>query len=93
MFKLGHPTGGASSSSGMATNTMGGHRGHGFALGHVNFQLPSRTAPVRRGRTGARTLTPERFLGRGNQHGNAERVDATASEIATSVQDPRLGMR
>ena len=60
-------------SSASTTNAMGGHRGHGFAFGHVNFQLPSRTAPVRRGRIGARTLTPERFLAVGNQHGNAER--------------------
>ena len=74
MFRLGHPVGGATSSGngGITTNTMGGHRGHGFASGHVNFELPSRNLPVQRGRTGARTLTPDRFLGRENRHGNAE---------------------
>ena len=72
----------------MATNTMGGHRGHGFALGHLNFQSPSHNAPVRRGRTGARTLTPDRFLGRGNQHGNAEQGGRDRERDRDSGQGP-----
>lgn len=54
------------------SNAMGGHRGHGFALGQVHFQLPSQNVPVMPLRTGARTLTPERFRKGGIQHGNAE---------------------
>ena len=49
------------------------HRGHGFALGHPNFQLPSRHAPVNPRMHGrARSLTPEQLRGPGGRHGSAE---------------------
>ena len=51
-------------------NALGGHRGHGFAFGHVNFELPSRNVLVRP--LGTRELTPDHFRRGGNQHGNAE---------------------
>ena len=47
------------------------HRGHGFAFGHPQF----------RGRTGGRSLTPDRMLSGGarNRHGSAE-LGSTARE-------------
>ena len=44
---------------------LSSHRGHGFALGHPQFQLPSRTAPLRQAVT-------TRANSLGQRHGSAE---------------------
>ena len=49
------------------------HRGFGLSFGHPQFQLPSRTAIVKRDAQGlARSLTPDRMRGVTGHHGSAE---------------------
>ena len=61
------------SSSSFLVPAVPSHRGYGFSLGHPQFQLPSRTAPVKRDAQGlARSLTPERMRGGAGHHGSAE---------------------
>ena len=55
---------------------MPSHHGHGFALGHADFQLPPRsTSRVARGRV--RSSTPERLRGPGGRHGSSEHGTTT----------------
>ena len=65
----------------MTTAVPATHRGHGFAFGHPQFQLPSSHKPAVGGRTGGRSLTPDRMLSGGirNRHGSAE-LGSTARE-------------
>ena len=64
----------------MGTGVPATHRGHGFAIGHPQFALPSQHKPADGGRL-ARSLTPELLLpGKsGCRHGSAE-LGSTARE-------------
>ena len=55
----------ASAIGAMAAAVPVTHRGHGFAFGHPLFQLPSSHKPAVGGRTGGRSLTPDRLLSGG----------------------------
>ena len=55
----------SSATAGFLIGGGNSHRGHGFAFGHPQFQLPSRTAPVRA------TVT-QRAASLGRRHGSAE---------------------
>ena len=82
----------------MAQQAVGSHRGHGFAFGHVNFQLPNHNMRVRPLTTRARALTPERFRRDGNQHGNAEQGsrdrerDRDRGTGSTTARDALMGV-
>ena len=93
------------SSSSFLVPAVPSHRGYGFSLGHPQFQLPSRTAPVKRDAQGlARSLTPERMRGGAGHHGSAElgsvsrgrerdrgRGGSTQSGTAPMVTDSVIG--
>ena len=81
-----------------SSQPVGSHRGHGFAFGHVNFQLPIHNMRVRPLTTRARALTPDRFRRDGNQHGNAEQGsrdrerDRDRGTGSTTARDALMGV-